>query len=116
MANTSAPVKESRYSLVGTMPKDMLKRHKLVGNPKEAVRYTAFRNSKRVRELTRMTKTYRLLVHGVNEPYLAAPLRNSVQYFCIQMTRADSDNPKDRKGLTVAENVPSTPVAEAGAS
>ena len=115
MDNTSASKVDAkrgdRFTAPTTMPADMLRKHKLPKDIAVTEKYRSFRNSRGVRRLTRMANTYRLLVHGVVTPHrLAAPLRSTVQYFASHSSRADSDNPRDRKGLNT-ETV-ETPVAE----
>jgi hypothetical protein len=85
--------------------KDMLKRHKLLGNMKEPNSYYVIHNRTKIARSARAVHTYRQFVHGVNEARLPATLRHSVHYFLTQMTRADSDNSRDRKGLEPANKV-----------
>ena len=82
----------------GTMPKDMLKRHKLLGNM-ETTNYSNRHNINVVAKSARALKTYRMLVHGSMENKLPSSLRQSVHYFLTPMTRSDSDNGRDRRGL-----------------
>lgn len=99
MAKIDNSKHDSNVTPEGTMPKDMLLRHKLTGNMKVPNSYYVIHNRKKIARSARMVKTYRQFVHGVNENKLPASLRQSVHYFLTQMTRADSDNSKDRKGL-----------------
>ena len=89
----------------GTMPADKLKRFKLLGNIKDYDRLVC-RNAQVVAKSIRMFSTYRQLVHGVNEIKLPASLKYTAHYFAIPMSRSDSDNPRDRKGL---DNVGTAP-------
>ena len=90
--------KNSNLQPKGTMPADKLKQFKLLGNLQEPVIYVT-RNSKKIAQSVRAISTYRMLVHGVNTHRLPASLRSSVHYFAVPMSRADSDNARDRKGL-----------------
>lgn len=94
--------KNSNKSPVGTMPKDMITRFKLHGNFEADRPKANSRNSKVVRKFSRMISTYRMKVHGVAETKLPSQLRQVAHYFAIPMSRADSDNSKDRKGLDVS--------------
>lgn len=91
--------KNSNRQPSGTMPKDKLARHKLKGNISYTERVVS--GGKRVKKFAESIKHYRQFVHGVNEPSLASSLRQTAHYFSIPMSRADSDNPRDRKGLEV---------------
>lgn len=106
MANinkTNNTKKNTNKSPVGTMPKDQISRFKLHGNFSNGRSKITSRNAKRVRDFTRMVSTYRMKVHGVSETILPSQLKQVVHYFCVPMTRSDSDNSKDRKGI-IAEN------------
>jgi hypothetical protein len=89
----------------GTMPADKLKRFKLLGNSLQYDRLVC-RNAKAVAKNVREFAAYRTMVHGVIETKLPASLKYTAHYFCIPMSRSDSDNPRDRKGL---ENVGTAP-------
>ncbi len=86
----------------GTMPNDKLVRFKLKGNSAEPFTGKATRSDKTVRRLCRMLRNYRAYVHACYEPKLPSALRQSVHYFSVPMTRADSDNAKDKRGLDVS--------------
>ena len=104
--NNTYTVPSGRFTAHGTMPPDMLLRHKLVGTSARAgvQRYVAARTAASyVRKMNRLVSTYRVVYHGVTERHLASCLRNGVQYFAIPMSRGDSDNPRDRKGLETVE-------------
>ena len=100
MANTNTET--SNITSFGTMPKDMLSRYALPGNVKNGTRSISFRNDRAVRRLTRLASNYRLLVHKSQSISLPSPLKSTVHYFAIPMSRADSDNPRDRRGLDKA--------------
>lgn len=91
--------KNSNKQPKGTMPADKLKQFKLHANLKEPVIYVT-RNTKKIAASVRALAAYRATVHGVvHTGKLPASLRSTVHYFQVQMSRADSDNNKDRKGL-----------------
>lgn len=91
--------KNSNKQPKGTMPADKLKQFKLLGNLQEPVIYVT-RNTKKIAQSVRALTSYRAAVHGVvHTGKLPASLRSTVHYFQVQMSRADSDNSKDRKGL-----------------
>ena len=87
------------------MPKDMLKRFKLLGNMKVPNDHYVIHNRTKIARSARAVHSYRQFVHGVTENKLPASLKHSVHYFLTEMTRADSDNSKDRRGLEPAANV-----------
>lgn len=95
--NTSAS--NTNYPAPLTMPADLLLRHKLSNKPSAVGKVVCKHNSAKVRKFARMISGYRLRVHGVTEKKLAAPLRNMCHYFSIPMSREDSDNYRDRRGL-----------------
>lgn len=116
MANTSE-VKGSNITTPLTLAPDMLAKHKLKGgNIVGAQRYKSFRADKRVRDFSRMFNTYRTYVHGVTASRNCAPLRSMAHYFCIPMSKMDSDNPRDRRSYGETNRGPepvSAPVAPA---
>ena len=84
----------------GNMPPDKIKRFKLLPNLKSPlVEPVIARNRALVKKNAQDIKHYRQFVHGVNESKLPSCYRKSAHYFAIPHTRADSDNPRDRKGL-----------------
>ena len=91
---------------VGTMPKDKLTRFKLSGNISDPgdYRVRSIADVKLVARSARAVKNYRMYVHKCYEDKLPSSLRRSVNYFMTPMSRMDSDNSKDRKGLVVAED------------
>ena len=91
--------KGTAFTPKGTMQKDKLARFGLVGNSPFATDYKAYRAERTVRKLCKMISTYRQNVCGVNERKLPVALVYIAHYFAIPMTKADSDNPKDRRGL-----------------
>jgi hypothetical protein len=99
MAKIDNSKHDSNVTPKGTMPKDMLKRFKLTGNMKVPNSFYVIHNRTKIARSARAVHSYRQFVHGVNETKLPASLRQTVHYFLTQMTRADSDNSKDRKGL-----------------
>jgi hypothetical protein len=104
MANinkTNNSKKNTNKSPVGTMPKDQISRFKLHGNFENDRPKVISRNTHRVKQLSRLVSTYRMKVHGVAETKLPSQLKQVVHYFCVPMTRSDSDNSKDRKGINV---------------
>lgn len=80
------------------MPKDKLARFKLIGNNPFPTNYTAFRADRTVRRFCKMISTYRQEVHGAPSE-LPKPLVYVAHYFAIPMTKSDSDNPRDRRGI-----------------
>ena len=88
---------------VGTMPKDKLTRFKLNGNITDPgdYRVRSISDVKLVARSARAVKNYRSYVHKCNEARLPSSLRRSVHYFMTPMSRMDSDNSKDRKGMVV---------------
>lgn len=81
-----------------TLSKEKLAQYKLRRNDVLTARqYIAFRAEKRVRDMSRLVNTYRTYVHGVIRAKNCAPLRSLAHYFCIPMSKMDSDNPRDRK-------------------
>jgi hypothetical protein len=106
MAKIETGVRGSAFQPKGTMSKVMLDRFKLKGNLPVDVYHS--RNRKAVAASARALKTYRMNVHGCNERHLPACLRHTVHYFLTQLTRYDSDNPRDRRGIEkVADNTTS---------
>jgi hypothetical protein len=107
MANikTNKEHKNSNKQPKGTLPADKLKQFKLHGNLQEPVIYVT-RNTKKIAQSVRAIAAYRAAVHNVTHTgKLPACLRTSVHYFQVPMSRADSDNARDRKGIETAETV-----------
>lgn len=111
--NTNTSKKNSNKMPVGTMPKDKLQRFKLNGNIENPGDYKvrSIADVKIVARNARAMHTYRMYVHGCNEPRLPSSLRRSVHYFLTPMSRADSDNAKDRKGIVIEADNNSAPEA-----
>jgi len=100
MAKTENKTHNDKYTPKGTMPPDKTKRFKLLPNLKSPlVESVVSRNWAVVRNNARDIKAYRQTVHNVHEARLPSSLRKTAHYFAVQHTRADSDNPRDRKGL-----------------
>lgn len=100
--NTNAK-KNSNKNPIGTMPKDKLTRFKLSGNidnPGE-YKHRTMADVKIVARNARALHNYRMYVHKCMEPKLPSALKRSIHYFLTPMSRMDSDNSKDRKGLVV---------------
>jgi hypothetical protein len=107
MANiqTNKQHKNSNKQPKGTLPADKLKQFKLNGNLQDPTIYVT-RNIKKIAQSVRATAAYRAAVHGVTHTgKLPASLRTTVHYFQVQMSRADSDNSRDRKGIETTETV-----------
>jgi hypothetical protein len=104
--NTTSNSTVTNITSFGTLPKDMLARYSLTGNVKNSERSVSFRNDKTVRRFTRMVSIYRVLVHKSKSISLPSPLKSTVHYFAVPMSRADSDNPRDRRGLEKVETQP----------
>lgn len=105
MANinkTNNTKKGSNKSPVGTMPKDKIAKFKLHGNFVESRPKYTNRNTKKVAQSIRAISTYRMYVHGVTTNVVPSQLKQVAHYFLTPMSRADSDNSKDRKGIEVA--------------
>lgn len=100
--NNNNNVRGSNKQPVGTMSKEKIARFKLHGNFADNRPKVISRNTKKVAQSIRQLTTYRMYVHGVAETKLPSQLRQTAHYFLIPMSRADSDNAKDRKGLEVA--------------
>lgn len=88
---------------IGTMPKDKLTRFKLNGNIADPGDYKvrSIADVKLVARSARAVKNYRSYVHKCYEARLPSSLRRTVHYFMTPMSRMDSDNSKDRKGIVV---------------
>ena len=81
-----------------TLSKEKLAKFKLRGNDVlTAQRYISFRNEKKVRDMSRLVNTYRTYVHGGTTSRNCSPVRSFCHYFCIPMSKMDSDNPRDRR-------------------
>jgi len=108
--NNNNVKKNSNKMPKGTMPKDKLTRFKLNGNIDEPGEYKhrTISDVKIVARNARALHTYRMYVHGCNEPRLPSSLRRTVHYFLTPMSRSDSDNPKDKKFIVEASNDSST--------
>ena len=100
--NTEITKRGSNIQYKGTMSKEKLARFKLSGNTETELYHS--RNTTLVSRSARMLKTYRIFVHNCNERKLPSSLRITVHYFLDQLTRADSDNPKDKKGYNSGSN------------
>jgi hypothetical protein len=99
---TNNAKKNTNKSPVGTMPKDKITRYKLHGNFSAERGKFVSRNTKKVAQSIRMISTYRMFAHGVTTNVVPSQLKQVAHYFLTPMSRADSDNAKDRKGLEVA--------------
>ena len=104
--NNTTNKKGSNKTPVGNMPKDKIARFKLSGNistSENGGKYTTY-NTSRIAKSVRLISTYRMHAHKVAETKLPSSLKQSVHYFLTPMSRGDSDNTKDRKGIeTVVE-------------
>ena len=90
--------RDSNRQAPNTLSKEKLAIYKIRGNDVlTGVRYKAFRNEKKVRDMSRMVNTYRTYVHGVVRGRNCGPMRSLAHYFCIPMSKMDSDNPRDRR-------------------
>ncbi len=107
--NNNAQKRNSNNMPKGTMPKDKLTRFKLTGNIDNPgdYRVRSIADVKTVARSARAVKNYRMYVHGCMESKLPSSLRRTVHYFLTPMSRADSDNSKDRRGMDAdnAQNV-----------
>lgn len=92
--------KNSNNMPTGTLPLDKLNRHKLKSNVYSSRIVSG--NTKLVKKFVESIKHYRQFVHGVQEARLSAPLKNSAHYFVLPMSRSDSDNAKDRRGVELS--------------
>lgn len=100
---TNNEKKNSNKQPKGTMPLDKLKQFKLQGNLEEPVIYTTH-NTKKIATSVRAIAAYRLAVHGViHTGKLPASLKSTVHYFQVPMSRSDSDNSRDRRGVESTE-------------
>ena len=105
MANiqTKKEHKNSNKQPKGNMPMDKLKQFKLHGNLQEPAIYVTH-NTKKIAASVRAIAAYRLAVHGVvHTCKLPASLRSTVHYFQVHMSRSDSDNSRDRRGVESTE-------------
>lgn len=104
--NTNNAKKNSNKMPIGTMPKDKLARFKLTGNIENPgdYKHRTLADVKIVARNARAMHTYRMYVHNCMEPKLPSSLRRSIHYFLTPMSRADSDNAKDRKGFVEVDN------------
>ena len=105
--NNNTEKKNSNRQPSGTMPKDKLAQHKLKGNIAYSERIVSGK-SKLVKKFVESIKHYRQYAHGVQTNKLASSLRMSAHYFTIPMSRSDSDNPRDKRGLDVASEESNT--------
>ena len=98
-SNTSNKNRGSNKQPVGTMSKEKLARFKLKGNIENPgdYKHRTLADVKIVARNARAISTYRMYVHGVNETKIPSSLRRTVHYFLTPMSRADSDNAKDKK-------------------
>ena len=95
--------KNSNKQPKGNMPMDKLKQFKLLGNLKEPVIYVTH-NTNKIARSVRALAAYRTAVHGVvHTGKLPASLRSTVHYFQVPMSRSDSDNSRDRRGVDTTE-------------
>lgn len=108
--NNNNAKKNSNKNPVGYMPKDKLARFKLTGNIDNPGEYKvrSLADVKIVARNIRALHTYRMHVHKCVEPKLPSSLKRSVHYFLTPMSRADSDNAKDRKGFVVENEAANT--------
>ena len=90
---------------IGTMPKDQLARYKLTGNIENPgdYKHRTLADVKIVARNARAISTYRMYVHGCKEIGLPSSLRRTLHYFLTPMSRADSDNAKDKKAAAAFE-------------
>lgn len=113
--NNNAQKRNSNNMPKGTMPKDKLTRFKLTGNIDNPgdYRVRSIADVKTVARSARAVHNYRMYVHGCMESRLPSSLRRTVHYFLTPMSRADSDNSKDRRGMDAdnAQNVVETVAA-----
>jgi hypothetical protein len=100
---TQNKVKGSAFTPPGTMPVDKLKRFKLSGNMVAPNLVSKSRNTQQMARAAMAMKIYRQVAHGCTEPRLPASLRQSLHYFAKPLSRSDSDNPRDRKGMVETE-------------
>ena len=100
--NSSNNKKNSNKMPIGTMPKDQLARFKLSGNIENPGEYKhrTMADVKIVARNARAISTYRMYVHKTNESKLPSSLRRTLHYFLTPMSRADSDNSKDKKAAS----------------
>lgn len=89
--------KNNNRQSIGTMPQDMLAKHKLKDNTVSD--RVVSRNSKLVKKFVESMKHYRQYVHNVHVSRLPSCLTNSAHYFTIPMSRSDSDNPRDKRAV-----------------
>jgi hypothetical protein len=106
--NTNTSKRNSNNVPKGTMPKDKLVRFKLKGNIDNPgdYKHRSIADVKKVAKSARAVHTYRMYAHGCVEPRLPSSLRRTVHYFLTPMSRADSDNSKDRKDIAPVDNSP----------
>ena len=89
--------KNTNCQSYGTLPKDKLAQNKLNGNISS--NRVISKNTKLVKKFVESIKHYRQYVHGVQTNKLCSSLKNTAHYFTLPMSRVDSDNPRDRRGL-----------------
>ena len=95
--------KNSNKMPIGTMPKDQLARFKLAGNIENPGEYKvrSMADIKIVARNARALSTYRMYVHKTNESRLPSSLKRTLHYFLTPMSRADSDNSKDKRAASI---------------
>ena len=100
--SNNAEKRNSNKQPIGTMPKDMLARYKLTGNIENPGEYKvrSMADVKIVARNARAISTYRMYVHKTNESKLPSSLKRTLHYFLTPMSRADSDNIKDKKSAS----------------
>ena len=75
------------FTAVGTMPNDLLKRHKLPKNLQSDASCRYVRCTKEFKQGVQQLKAYRQMVHKVNENRLAKPLVYALQYLSVPMMK-----------------------------
>lgn len=97
----------SNANPIGTMPKDKLTRFKLKGNIDNPgdYKHRSMADVKLVARKARALQTYRMYVHGCNEPKLPSSLRRSIHYFMTPMSKYDGGgNATEAKSNNVRDN------------
>jgi hypothetical protein len=94
MATYKNPYKGKPKTPTGVMPEDQAIRHGLVGvafcGATDASYRKRYWKNRKVKKMFEAVKSYRQLVHGVNEPRLATTLRDAVHYLIEPMSRGNS--------------------------